>query len=123
MIRHTSGIICAPMRPDIAERMNLSPMVATNRDPLRTAFTVSVDYRVGLTTASRRRSAPIPCALWPTIIASPPISSGPATYFLDLQDRRVLIRSGHTEAATDLARSPAWRKSGCWPRWCNDDGR
>src|SRR5918994_1090928 len=50
MIRHTSGIICAPIGQDSAEHLNLEPMVATNRDPKRTAFTVSVDYRVGLTT-------------------------------------------------------------------------
>jgi len=50
MIRHTSGIICAPIGQERADRLNLEPMVATNRDPKRTAFTVSVDYRVGLTT-------------------------------------------------------------------------
>src|SRR4051812_8461839 len=50
MIRHTSGIICAPMSQESADRLQLQPMVATNRDPMRTAFTVSVDYRVGLTT-------------------------------------------------------------------------
>ena len=50
MIRHTSGIICAPMDQATAERLQLTPMVATNRDPMRTAFTVSVDYRIGLTT-------------------------------------------------------------------------
>src|SRR4051794_23823351 len=50
MIRHTSGIICAPMAPERADRLNLAPMVANNRDPMRTAFTVSVDYKIGLTT-------------------------------------------------------------------------
>src|SRR3954468_15766045 len=50
MIRHTSGIICAPVVQEMADRLQLTPMVATNRDPMRTAFTVSVDYRIGLTT-------------------------------------------------------------------------
>ena len=45
MIRHTSGIICVPMTADRADRLNLPPMVANNLDPMRTAFTVSVDYR------------------------------------------------------------------------------
>ena len=39
MIRHTSGIICAPMTEETAERLQLTPMVAANRDPMRTAFT------------------------------------------------------------------------------------
>ena len=50
MIRHTSGILCVPMIEERAKRLSLAPMVADNIDPLRTAFTVSVDYRVGLTT-------------------------------------------------------------------------
>lgn len=50
MIRHTSGIICAPMSAERAERLNLPPMVANNLDPMRTAFTVSVDFRADLTT-------------------------------------------------------------------------
>src|SRR5215813_9770333 len=40
MIRHTSGIICVPMMAERAQRLHL--------DPMGTAFTVSVDYRVGL---------------------------------------------------------------------------
>ena len=50
MIRHTSGIICVPMAAERAQRLHLDPMVANNLDPMRTAFTVSVDYRVGMTT-------------------------------------------------------------------------
>ena len=45
MIRHTSGIICVPMTAERAQRLHLDPMVANNLDPMRTAFTVSVDYR------------------------------------------------------------------------------
>src|SRR6186713_2535582 len=50
MIRHTSGIICVPVTAERAEQLHLPPMVANNRDPMRTAFTVTVDYKVGLTT-------------------------------------------------------------------------
>ena len=50
MIRHTSGIVCAPMTAEDARRLKLDPMVAVNDAPLGTAFTVSVDYKVGLTT-------------------------------------------------------------------------
>src|SRR5690349_5157311 len=50
IIRHTSGIVCAPLAPDQAKRLHLDPMVALNDAPLGTAFTVSVDVKHGLTT-------------------------------------------------------------------------
>ena len=50
IIRHTSGIVCAPMTTDDAKRLNLAPMVADNDAPHATAFTVSVDYRHDTTT-------------------------------------------------------------------------
>src|SRR5271169_2051330 len=50
IIRHTSGIVCAPLTLAEARRLHLDPMVAANDAPLGTAFTVSVDFRHGLTT-------------------------------------------------------------------------
>ena len=50
MIRHTSGILCTPINEEHAKRLHLEPMVARNDAPLSTAFTVSIDYRKGLTT-------------------------------------------------------------------------
>ena len=50
IIRHTSGIVCAPLSADEARRLRLDPMVSANDAPLGTAFTVSVDVRHGLTT-------------------------------------------------------------------------
>ena len=50
IIRHTSGIVCAPLTVEAARRLKLDPMVAVNDAPLATAFTVSVDYSEGLTT-------------------------------------------------------------------------
>src|SRR5271165_1494385 len=48
IIRHTSGIVCAPLSAELARRLHLDPMVAMNDAPLGTAFTVSVDARHGL---------------------------------------------------------------------------
>jgi 3,4-dihydroxy 2-butanone 4-phosphate synthase/GTP cyclohydrolase II len=50
MVRHTSGIVCAPMTREDARRLNLAPMVADNDAPHSTAFTVSVDFKHGTTT-------------------------------------------------------------------------
>ena len=50
IIRHSSGIVCAPLSVEEARRLRLDPMVAANDAPMGTAFTVSVDARHGLTT-------------------------------------------------------------------------
>ena len=50
IVRHTSGIVCAPMPRAEAKRLNLTAMVAENDAPHATAFTVSVDYKHGTTT-------------------------------------------------------------------------
>ena len=50
VVRHTSGIVCAPLTGEIARRLHLAPMVADNDAIHGTAFTVSVDYRHGTTT-------------------------------------------------------------------------
>src|SRR6478672_1691353 len=50
IIRHTSGIVCAPVSQEDARRLRLDPMVSANDAPLGTAFTVSVDFKHGLTT-------------------------------------------------------------------------
>src|ERR1700681_3651146 len=50
IIRHTCGIVCAPITGEIARRLHLAPMVADSDAIHGTAFTVSVDYRHGTTT-------------------------------------------------------------------------
>jgi 3,4-dihydroxy 2-butanone 4-phosphate synthase/GTP cyclohydrolase II len=123
MIRHTSGIICAPMRQDIAERLNLSPMVANNLDPMRTAFTVSVDYRVGLTTgiSAEERANTLSALANGNCIAGDFLRPG-HVFPLISKTGGVLIRSGHTEAATDLARLAGLEEVGVLAEIVNDNG-
>jgi 3,4-dihydroxy 2-butanone 4-phosphate synthase/GTP cyclohydrolase II len=123
MIRHTSGIICAPIMPARAERLNLEPMVATNRDPKRTAFTVSVDYRVGLTTgiAADERTHTLNALANDNCIGTDFLRPG-HVFPLISKTGGVLIRSGHTEAATDLARLAGMPEVGVLAEIVNDDG-
>src|SRR3974390_2720474 len=105
IIRHTSGIVCAPLSVDEARRLHLHPMVALNDAPLGTAFTVSVDVRHGLTTgisAEERAN---------TVRALANGNSGAADFVrpgqvfpLVAKEGGVLMRSGHTEACVDLCR-------------------
>lgn len=123
IVRHTSGIVCTPLTPAIAARLELPPMVARNDAPFATAFTVSVDWREGTTTGI---SAADRCA---TVhgLANP--ASGPADFVrpghifpLVAREGGVLERDGHTEAAVDLCRLTGLPPVGVICELVNDDG-
>ncbi|WP_374968902.1 3,4-dihydroxy-2-butanone-4-phosphate synthase [Terrabacter sp. BE26] len=122
-IRHSSGYLCAPMPGEVADRLELPLMVAENRDPLRTAYTVSVDAASGISTgisaADRLRTA--------QVLADP--DSAPADlirpgHILPLRARPggVLTRPGHTEAAVDLTRLAGLSPVGVIGELVHDDG-
>jgi 3,4-dihydroxy 2-butanone 4-phosphate synthase/GTP cyclohydrolase II len=123
LVRHTSGIICAPLPASEARRLSLQPMVADNDAPLSTAFTVSVDYREGLTTgiSADERTA--------TVRALANNNCGPRDFVrpghifpLIARDGGVLIRTGHTEASVDFARLAGLPPVGVIGELVNDDG-
>jgi 3,4-dihydroxy 2-butanone 4-phosphate synthase/GTP cyclohydrolase II len=123
MIRHTSGIVCAPVSLEEARRLRLDPMVSANDAPLGTAFTVSVDYRHGLTTgisAEERTN---------TVHGLANHNSGPADFVrpghvfpLIAKEGGVLMRSGHTEACIDLCKLAGLPPVGVLSELMNDDG-
>ncbi|MGL5930877.1 MAG: 3,4-dihydroxy-2-butanone-4-phosphate synthase, partial [Dermatophilaceae bacterium] len=104
-VRHTSGYLCAPLPGEVADRLELPPMVADNRDPLRTAYTVTVDAATGVGTgisaADRARTARVLAD--PASTASDLRRPGHLVP-LRARDGGVLVRAGHTEAAVDLCR-------------------
>jgi 3,4-dihydroxy 2-butanone 4-phosphate synthase/GTP cyclohydrolase II len=123
IIRHTSGIVCAPLAPEEARRLHLDPMVAFNDAPLGTAFTVSVDVRHGLTTgiSGEERTN--------TVRALANGNSGAADFVrpghvfpLVAKEGGVLMRSGHTEACVDLCRLAGLPPVGVLAELMNDDG-
>lgn len=123
IIRHTSGIVCAPLTQEIARRLHLAPMVADNDAIHGTAFTVSVDYRHGTTTgvSADDRTA--------TIRALANGNAGRADFVrpghvfpLIAKDGGVLMRSGHTEAAVDLCRFAGVEPVAAICELVNDDG-
>ena len=123
IIRHTSGIVCAPLPPEEARRIRLDPMVSANDAPLGTAFTVSVDFRHGLTTgisAEERTN---------TVRALANGNAGPGDFVrpghvfpLIAKEGGVLMRSGHTEACVDLCRMAGLPPVGVLSELMNDDG-
>jgi 3,4-dihydroxy 2-butanone 4-phosphate synthase/GTP cyclohydrolase II len=104
-IRHTSGVICAPMTGDRLDELDLPQMVADNTETQRTAFTVSVDARQGTTTgiSAADRCTTIQALIDPRTRAADLARPG-HIFPLRAREGGVLKRSGHTEAAVDLAR-------------------
>jgi len=105
MVRHSSGLICAPMAAERAEQLDLPPMVAGTPRRNDAAYGITVDARHGVSTgisaADRARTA--------TVLADSQTGPDDLTrpgHVLPLRARRggVLERAGHTEAAVDLCR-------------------
>lgn len=123
IIRHTSGIVCAPLTHDEARRLHLNSMVSDNDAPLQTAFTVSVDYRAGLTTgiSAEERTATLRALANGNVAGDDFVRPG-HVFPLIAKKGGVLTRSGHTEAAVDLATLAAHPPVGVLAELVNDDG-
>jgi len=123
MIRHTSGYICAPMSESRAERLGLPLMVAENRDPRRTAYTVTVDAAEGVTTGISAADRAHTVRLLAQEGANPLDFNRPG-HVVPLRARQggVLVRGGHTEAAVDLCRLAGLAPVGAIGELVHDDG-
>jgi 3,4-dihydroxy 2-butanone 4-phosphate synthase / GTP cyclohydrolase II len=123
MVRHTSGYICAPMTNEIADRLELPVMVATNEDPRGTNYTVSVDaadrLSTGISAADRAHTLRV---LADT--ASTPTSLHRPGHVLPLRalDGGVRERDGHTEATVDLLKLAGLVPVGAISEIVADDG-
>ena len=123
MIRHTSGILCTPITLEDATRLNLDPMVARNNAPLATAYTVSVDYKHGLSTGiSADERANTVLALASNNTQASDFARPGHVFPLVARRGGVLVRSGHTEAAVDLAHAAGCAAVGLLAELVNDDG-
>ena len=122
-IRHSSGVICVPMTADTLDRLAVPLMTPHNRERLRTAYTVSVDARDGVTTgisaADRSHTVRVlnDSATEPFEIVQPG-----HVFPLRYREGGVLVRPGHTEAAVDLARLAGLSPAGVISEIVNDDG-
>lgn len=123
IVRHTSGIVCAPMERQDARRLNLQPMVAENDAPHATAFTVSVDFKHGTTTgiSADDRTVTVRNLANGNVGASDFVRPG-HIFPLVAREGGVLMRSGHTEAAVDLCKLAGLPPVGVICELVNDDG-
>ena len=123
MLRHGRGVLCAPITIERCEELDLPHMVGNNTSILGTPFTVTIDKLEGCTTgvSAADRAATI------RALADP--KSTPATFGrpghinpLYAQNRGVLRRAGHTEAAVDLARLAGLYPAAALIEIMNEDG-
>jgi 3,4-dihydroxy 2-butanone 4-phosphate synthase/GTP cyclohydrolase II len=123
IIRHTSGIVCAPITTEDARRLRLDPMVAHNESAHTTAFTVSIDYKPDGGTGISAEERASCCRALANPNAGANDFARPGHIFpLIARDGGVLLRSGHTEAAVDLCRLAGLPPIGVISELMNDDG-
>ncbi|MFD3686854.1 bifunctional 3,4-dihydroxy-2-butanone-4-phosphate synthase/GTP cyclohydrolase II [Nocardiopsis sp. NPDC058631] len=123
MIRHTSGVVCVPLEGGDLDRLDLPLMTARNEESLRTAYTVTVDAREGVSTGISAADRALTVRLLASA-KSRPVDFVRPGHILPLRARPggVLARRGHTEASVDFARLAGLRPAGVLAEVVNDDG-
>ena len=124
MSMHGRGLICTPLSEERCDELQLQPMVSNNTSLHETAFTVSIDLLGnGCTTgiSAQDRSKTILSLVDP---ATKPEDLGRPGHIFPLRAKKggVLRRSGHTEAAVDMARMAGFPPAGVLVEIMNEDG-
>jgi 3,4-dihydroxy 2-butanone 4-phosphate synthase/GTP cyclohydrolase II len=123
MARYGRGLICLSLTRDRARALQLDMMARENRESMKTAFTVSIEAREGVTTgiSAHDRAHTIAVAIDPTKDARDIVSPG-HVFPLVAKEGGVLVRAGHTEASVDIARLAGLYPAGVICEIMNDDG-
>jgi 3,4-dihydroxy 2-butanone 4-phosphate synthase/GTP cyclohydrolase II len=122
-VRHSSGVICVPMPGEMLDRLEIPLMTPHNKDRLRTAYTISVDARDGVSTGISAADRAHTARVLADSATEPGDLTRPGHVFpLRYREGGVLVRRGHTEAAVDLARMAGLTPAGVLVEVVNDDG-
>jgi len=123
MMKYGRGLICVPLSEDRAEILALKPMSATLGDSMKTAFTLSVDAKTGISTgiSAHDRARTIELLAETSAGSSDFVSPG-HVFPLKAKKGGVLVRAGHTEAAVDLSRLAGFEPAGVICEIVNEDG-
>lgn len=123
MSRFGRGLICLPMAEELIDKLQLPMMVANNRSPYGTAFTISIEAAAGVSTgiSAKDRAHTIEVAI--SDEASPQSVISPGHVFpLRAKARGVLERPGQTEGSVDLARMAGFKSAAVICEIINEDG-
>lgn len=122
-VKHSSGLLCAPMTNEIADQLDLPMMVEQNEDVRGTAYTVTVDAAEGVTTGISANDRMVTLRTLANPNAKPSDVNRPG-HILPLRavDGGVRSRDGHTEAAVELMRLAGLRPVAMIAEIVADDG-
>ncbi len=123
MMKYGRGLICTPLTEERVETLGLKPMTTHLQDSMKTAFTLSVDARLGISTgiSAHDRARTIELLADNGAGAADFVSPG-HIFPLKAKKGGVLVRAGHTEAAIDLARLAGLEPAGVICEIVNEDG-
>ncbi|WP_295899169.1 3,4-dihydroxy-2-butanone-4-phosphate synthase [uncultured Vibrio sp.] len=123
MIRECSGIVCLCLTDAQATKLELPPMVVNNNSANQTAFTVSIEAKIGVTTgvSAQDRVTTIKTAANPTAKADDLARPG-HVFPLRARAGGVLTRRGHTEGTVDLMQMAGLQPAGVLCEVQNEDG-
>jgi 3,4-dihydroxy 2-butanone 4-phosphate synthase/GTP cyclohydrolase II len=122
-IRHSSGVVCAPMPGGALDRLRVPLMTTRNTEAMRTAFTVTVDAASGVSTGISAADRARTLRVLADPVSRPRDLTQPGHVFpLRARTGGVLERPGHTEAAVDLVRLAGAGEVGVIAELVNDDG-
>ncbi|MDD5623384.1 MAG: bifunctional 3,4-dihydroxy-2-butanone-4-phosphate synthase/GTP cyclohydrolase II [Candidatus Peribacteraceae bacterium] len=123
IIRHTGGVVCLALSNQIADQLDLPPMVHHNTSRRQTPFTVSIEAAKGIETgiSAHDRAQTIRAAIRPAAVPEDLVRPG-HVFPLRAQDGGVLVRAGHTEASVDLCRLAGLRMGAVLSELMHDDG-
>jgi len=123
MAKYGRGIICIPMESRTLDALSLHPMVTPSEDPMKTAWTISVDAKRGVSTgiSAYDRAHTIQVLINSQTTAND-LSRPGHVFPLRAKEGGVLRRAGHTEAAVDLARLADLPPAGVICEIMRDDG-
>jgi 3,4-dihydroxy 2-butanone 4-phosphate synthase/GTP cyclohydrolase II len=123
LVRYSSGLVCAPITGEILDRLGIPLMTPHNREMMRTAYTISIDARDGITTGISATDRARTCRVLADS-ATEPFELVMPGHILPLRskDGGVLERAGHTEAAVDFAKLAGLTPAGVIGEVLHDDG-
>ena len=123
MAKHARGLICLALTRERVEQLGLPLMAQNNGTRHQTAFTVSIEAREGVTTgiSAADRARTVAVAIDPSCGPQDIVTPG-HVFPLVARDGGTLERTGHTEAAVDLARLAGLTPAGVICEIMNDDG-
>ena len=123
MAKHGRGLICLSLTPERIEQLQLPMMVQNNTSPFKTAFTISIEARRGVTTgiSAHDRATTIRTAIADDTLPEDLVSPG-QVFPLRARKGGVLVRTGQTEGSVDLARMAGLKPYGVICEVMKDDG-